>query len=77
MASYDAKSLNPRKWIREEQQLFSPPLGFTVVLCMTVEVPTSKSRFKMTTSRLKRGRVQRNNSPSKSQEEVGFSARFM
>ena len=43
---------------------------------MTVEVPTSKSRFKMSTSRLKRGRVQRNNSPSKSQKVVGFSSRF-
>ena len=44
---------------------------------MTVEIPTSKSRFKMTTSRLKRGRVQRNNSPSKSQEVVGFSSQFI
>ena len=28
MASHDAKSLNPRKWMSEEQQVFSPPLGF-------------------------------------------------
>ena len=97
MASHDAKSLNPRKWMSDEQ-LFSLPLGFILYerflsklqvssliaitsqdksrfrlsLCMTVEIPTSKSRFKMTTTRLKRGRVQRNNSPSKSQEVVGF-----
>ena len=44
---------------------------------MTVEVPTSKSRFKMSTSRVERGRVQRNNSPSKSQEVEGSSSRFV
>ena len=112
MASHDTKSLNPRKWMSEEQKLFSPPLGFilyerqlgtlcqhlfvyaasgkeliaitsqdksrfSLTLCMTVEVPKSKSRFKMKSTRLKRGRVQRNNSPSKSQAVVGFSSRFI
>ena len=109
MASHDEKSLNPRKWMSEEQKLFLPPCfvlynwecfantssytklqvkskiaitsqaesQFSLSLCMTVEVPTSKSRFLMSTSRLKRGRVQRNNSPSKSQEVVGFSSRFV
>ena len=38
---------------------------------------TPKSRFKMTSSTLKRGRVQRNNSPSKSPEAVGFSSLFI
>ena len=30
MASHDAKSLIPRKWMSEEQKLFSPPLGFVL-----------------------------------------------
>ena len=41
---------------------------------MTIEVPKSKSRFKMKSTRLQGGRVQRNNSPSKSQAVVGFSS---
>ena len=32
---------------------------------MTANVPTTKSQFKMAPSRLKRGKVKRNNSPSK------------
>ena len=44
---------------------------------MNVEVPKSKSRFKMKSTRLQRGRIQRNNSPSKSQAVIGFSPRFI
>ena len=34
-----------------------------ISLCMTANVPTTKSQFKMAPSRLKRGKVKRNNSP--------------